>query len=76
MSDVTSLKAGDRIPGSLFRRDFCARCGTPMRVVSLYDDENRRKKHYCEECDPHAPDYQPLCRRQESVRRRQSDRTI
>lgn len=42
----SELKKGDKIPGSLFYRDFCHRCGEPLRVSNL-NEEN-----YCEDCEP------------------------
>lgn len=40
------LPTGHSIPGSKFLRDYCFRCGTPMRVQEA-DGLN-----WCEECSP------------------------
>jgi len=67
---------GSEIQGSRFIRDYCARCDDPLRVRGLYDGQDNRVNHYCESCSPNVSYYQRLSPRQESVRRRQSDRSI
>ncbi len=66
---------GEEIPGSLWIRDYCARCQTPLRVRGLYLN-GVRFDHYCERCDPDPPKYQALSPHQESVRNRQSNKAI
>lgn len=39
---------GKQIPGSRFFREFCGRCGTPMRVTK----ENVGQLNFCGDCDP------------------------
>lgn len=36
---------GSRIPGSQYLRDYCSRCGEPMRVEEV-------GANYCEDCCP------------------------
>ena len=41
-------KAGEKIAGSRYYREFCTRCREPLRVT-----ENRvGHSNYCEVCDP------------------------
>lgn len=51
-------RAGERIQGSKFVRDFCARCGEPIRVATIFDEKvpDRRIENYCNDCDPRPPD--------------------
>lgn len=46
---MSKLKRGDPIPHSRYYRNFCCRCGEPMRVV-----ESKREDDglYCRDCDP------------------------
>lgn len=71
---VSTLKRGEPIPGSRFVRDFCLRCGCPMRVTQEHIEEGRES--WCEECAPNTRPYAALTPRQEGVRRRQSDRNV
>ena len=44
---------GDSIPGSRLIRDYCCRCGTPMRVTMILQDSNGRNvPSWCERCSP------------------------
>lgn len=67
---------GEKIPGSQWIRDYCARCNEPLRVRGLYCEDGSRFDHYCEQCDPQPPRYQALAPHQESVRNRQSNKTL
>lgn len=44
-------KAGEKIDGSYYYRQFCRRCKTPMRVTYIH----RILGTYCEECSPGSP---------------------
>ena len=46
---------GAKIKGSRFIRDFCARCGEPMRVVRIRDSNGIPVEHFCKECNPGRP---------------------
>lgn len=56
-------KAGERIKGSKFVRDFCARCGEPIRVITIFDEKvvatlgerEARIQNFCNDCDPRPP---------------------
>lgn len=41
-------RRGDAIAGSRFYREFCATCGTPIRVRS----EQTFRRNHCEDCNP------------------------
>lgn len=43
-------RRGQRIPGSRYVRDFCARCKEPIRVRFAGIDPN-----FCESCDMRGP---------------------
>jgi ferredoxin len=48
-------KVGERIKGSKFLRDFCTRCGEPIRVASVENIHNgvsHRVDNYCTDCYP------------------------
>jgi len=47
---AAELHRGDRIPGSQYYREFCGRCGTPMRVPLSAIESNLSGQ--CERCDP------------------------
>ncbi len=53
---------GQQIPGSKYFREYCSRCGAPMRVTSA-------KLGYglqCEDCDPNSVRHRPATRDDES----------